>query len=287
MINIEELEFRKLDFPEVQSLMKLAQQESWNPGPHDAEVFWTTDPDGFYGFYYKDALIAGGAIISYNKEFGFMGLFIVKPEYRGYGLGRKLWYLRRDLLLDRLNDNASIGMDGVVAMQPFYNKGGFEKAYTEERYEKTGMEFETDNNISPIVESDLDQILSYDKQCFGFSRPQFLRPWINLPGNKTFEYKKEAQVRGFAVVRKATVGYKIGPLFADDHEIAEELYKACLNSAKGEPLYIDVPMINERALSIIKKHDAKYVFECARMYYGKPPKIDVNKIYGVTTFELG
>ena len=53
------------------------------------------------------------------KNLDLWGLFIVKPEYRAMGIGRKLWYQRRDLLISRLHNNASIGMDGVVAMQPF------------------------------------------------------------------------------------------------------------------------------------------------------------------------
>ena len=55
----------------------------------------------------------------------------------------------------------------------------------------------------------------------------------------------------------------------------------------GEPLYIDIPAINQGALKLVKKYDAKYIFECARMYYGKAPNIETDKIYGVTTFELG
>ena len=284
---MEDLEFRKLDFSGLKCLVGWAQSEGWNPGPHDANVFWSTDPDGFYGFYFKDTLIAGGAIISYNKAFGFMGLFIVKPEYRSNGLGEKLWYLRRNLLIDRLQDKAPIGMDGVVAMQPFYKKGGFEIAYTEERYEKKGVVLEIDPKISTIQDNDFYQILDYDEKCFGFLRQEFLKPWINLPQNKTFKYQSEGRVLGYAVVRKATKGYKIGPLFADNPVVAEALYKACLNSAIDESIYIDVPMINDEAVNIIKKYDATYVFECARMYYGQPPKLDVNKIYGVTTFELG
>jgi hypothetical protein len=57
--------------------------------------------------------------------------------------------------------------------------------------------------------------------------------------------------------------------------------------AVGEPLYLDVPALNLEALEMVKKYDAIYVFECARMYYGAPPITDINKIFGVTTFELG
>ncbi len=287
MINLNELQFQKLDLEGVKTLVNRAKAEGWNPGPYDAEVFYNTDPEGFYGYFHDGTMIAGGSIVSYNKEFGFMGFFIVKPEYRSLGIGRKLWYQRRDTLLSRLKEGVPIGMDGVIAMQPFYKKGGFEISFRDERYEKTGMKFKTDINISPIADEDIDSILNYDKKCFGFSRPQFMKPWLKLPGNKTFKYTEKNKLRGFAVVRKADNGYKVCPLFADTEMVAEELYKACLNSVAGEALYLDIPVINKGAVNLIKKYNAAYVFECARMYYGNPPDIDIYKVYGITTFELG
>ena len=287
MFNMDELKFQKLDLEGVKTLVDWAEAEGWNPGPYDADIYFETDPDGFYGYFHNEEMIGGGSIVSYNKQFGFMGFFIVKPEYRSHGIGKKLWYQRRDTLLLRLNKGASIGMDGVIAMQPFYKKGGFEISFRDERYENIGKEFKIDKNISPILENDFDLILTYDKQCFGFSRPQFLKPWLKLPGNKTFKYIKDEKLKGFAIVRKTNKGYKVCPLFADNEMIAEELYKACLNSVIDEPLYFDIPVINKGAVNIIKKFKAEYVFECARMYYGKPPDIDTNKAYGITTFELG
>ena len=287
MINKDELQFQKLDLEGVKTLVSWAKAEGWNPGPHDAKVFYATDPDGFYGYFLDGIMIAGGSIVSYNKEFGFMGFFIVKPEYRSMGIGRKLWYQRRDTLLSRLNKGAPIGMDGVIAMQPFYKKGGFEILFRDERYERTGEKLKLNNNISPITDKDIDSILDYDKQCFGFSRPQFMKPWLSLPGNKTFKYTEDKKLKGFANIRKADKGYKVCPLFADNEMIAEELYKACLNSVQGESLFLDIPVINKRAVNLIKKYSGAYVFECARMYYGNPPDIDINRVFGITTFELG
>lgn len=287
MIDINSLQFQKLDYEGLQTLVQWAEHEGWNPGPNDAEVYWATDPDGYYGYFHNRELIAGGSIVSYNQEFGFMGFFIVKPEHRATGIGRKLWYERRDTLLSRLHPNATIGMDGVVDMQGFYQKGGFEIAFKDERYERIGKVFTIDSNISAITDKDIENILDYDKQCFGYSRPQFLQPWLKMPDNKTFKYLGNGKLLGFAIVRKANVGYKVCPLFAETPIVAEELYKACLNSVVGEPLYLDIPMVNSAAIDLVKKYEAKYVFECARMYLGTPPKVDTNKIYGITTFELG
>jgi GNAT superfamily N-acetyltransferase len=253
MLDFESLQFSKLVFEELKTLVQWASEEGWNPGPHDAEVFWATDPEGFYGYFMDGNLIAGGSIVAYNKVFGFMGFFIVKKEYRSQGIGRKLWFQRRDKLLSRLNPGASIGMDGVFA----------------------------------IDEGDIESILAYDKQCFGFARPQFLLPWLKMSGIKTFKYVDKYELKGFAIIRKAGTGYKICPLFADNARVAEELYKACLNAFPGESLYIDIPVVNTAAVALVKKFHTNYIFECARMYYGKKPEMAIEKVFGITTFELG
>ncbi|WP_428742171.1 GNAT family N-acetyltransferase [Tenacibaculum sp.] len=287
MISVENLELKKLNQDGVNTLVDWAKNEGWNPGKNDSTVFWKTDPDGFYGFYNDKELIAGGAVVSYNQEFGFMGLFIVRPDLREQGIGKKLWYLRRDLLIKRLDKNASIGMDGVVAMQPFYEKGGFNIAFRDERYECIGKKMDVSPNISPIKTEDLEKLFEYDIACFGYKRQEFLKSWFSMPQSNTFKYSENNEVLGYAVIRKVDKGYKIGPLFANNNQIAEELYKSCLNTASGDSVYLDIPTINTKAVDLVNKYDAKYVFECARMYYGQAPKVAIDKIYGITTFELG
>ena len=286
-VNINSLQFEKLDFEGLRTLVDWARAEGWNPGPHDAGVFYVTDPDGFYGYFHKGELIAGGSVVSYNGLFGFMGFFIVNPEYRASGIGRKLWVQRRDHLLSRLNTSAAIGMDGVVAMQPFYNKGGFQLAFRDERYAVTGATYPIDPNISAITTADYPEVFRYDQQCFGFPRSRFMKMWLELPDGFRFKYVSEGRLKGIAVVRKATEGYKIGPLFANDAMVAEALYRACMNAVPGQLLFLDIPVVNLQACKLVEKYKAEYVFECARMYYGKAPELPIEKIFGITTFELG
>ncbi len=286
-LNLDTLELKQLNKSELKTLISWAKQEGWNPGENDAEVFWKTDPDGYYGFHYENELIAGGAIVSYGQAFGFMGLFIVRSDFRGQGIGTKLWYLRRDRLLARLKNGASIGMDGVVAMQDFYAEGDFKIAYTEERYESIGKEMLVNSAISPIKTNDYENIAKYDLACFGFKRSEFLQSWLTMSNSKCFKYTNANELAGYAVIRKVASGYKIGPLFANNYAIAEELYKACLNSAVGSSVYLDIPVINEDAVQLVKKYNGIYTFECGRMYYGEQPNLPTDKIFGVTTFELG
>lgn len=279
--------FRRLAFPELDVLVSWAAQEGWNPGLDDTELFWNTDPEGFYGYFEGDRMIGGGSIVSYGGLFGFMGFFIVHPDYRAHGIGRSLWLERRTTLLNRLQEGAAIGMDGVVAMQGFYQKGGFQIAFRDERYVRLGASYDLNPQVRKITESDYESVAKLDTACFGVARESFLRPWLFAPHAQSFCYCDTMGLQGFAVVRKCQEGYKIGPLFAETEAVARALYEACLNSAPGESVYLDIPTTHEGARQLVADYGATYVFECARMYYGTPPETKATAVFGISSFELG
>jgi hypothetical protein len=50
--------------PEADELVQWAALEGWNPGTHDAELFWDNDPQAFIAADLGDELIGAGAITS-------------------------------------------------------------------------------------------------------------------------------------------------------------------------------------------------------------------------------
>ena len=88
-------------------------------------------------------------------------------------------------------------------------------------------------------------------------------------------------------MRACREGLKIGPLFAADPSIAEELFCGLGDHAQWEPLFLDVPEHNAAALYLVRRHNMHEVFGCARMYLGPPPELPHQEIFGVTTLELG
>ncbi len=287
-----ELVIRNMTRPEVDELVGWAAREGWNPGLHDADAFWATDPAAFIAAELESELIGGGAITSYNGEFGFMGFFIVRPEYRGRGLGNALWHARRERLIARLRPGASIGMDGVFAMQDYYAQGGFVFSHRDIRFraEIEGSQASApvdDAEIIPLSAVPFDQILDYDRTCFPVSRPNFLKTWIALPDALALGCRLGGKLSGFGVIRRCGEGCKIGPLFADDAVAASALYTHLAGFATGGPLFVDVPENNPAALELAHRHRMTEVFGCARMYLGPPPVLAHERIFGVTTFELG
>lgn len=57
MLKLNDLHFLKLDLEGLQILVSWAEVEGWNPGPHDADVFWKTDLGGFYGYFHENEMI--------------------------------------------------------------------------------------------------------------------------------------------------------------------------------------------------------------------------------------
>lgn len=286
------LMIRNMTRPEVDELVNWAAREGWNPGHHDAELFWATDPDAFIAADLDGELIGGGAITAYQGDFGFMGFFIVRPEFRGQGLGNRLWHARRERLLARLRPGDTIGMDGVFAMQDYYAKGGFVFSHRDIRFRAeiphpppnppVGAE-----TIVPLAQVPFDQVLAYDRTCFPAPRPTFLAGWIHQPDALALGCLRAGQLSGLGVIRRCGEGCKIGPLFADDAPAARALYTHLAGFAAGGPLFLDTPENNPAALELARQEAMVEVFGCARMYLGPIPDLAHARIFGVTTFELG
>lgn len=284
---VENIELKELEIEDVKLLFEWAKDEGWDPGIEDAEICFAAFPKQFIGFFKEQDLIAAGSIVNYNGEFGFMGLFIVKKEQRSKGLGKLLWEARKTKLLACLNPGASIGMDGVKEMQSFYAKGGFKASFADERHVRVGQSFSFSHKIQPFQQTDFHLLSEYDTSCFGFNRSEFLKAWIANKSANTLLYMENSELHGYAVIRKTYEGYKIGPLFAENEMIAEELYKACLTMGVGEKITIDIPTVNSLAIKLVQTYCTHLTFECERMYYPLKPNVDFSKVYGITTLEFG
>lgn len=287
-----ELVIRNMTRPELDELVDWAAREGWNPGVHDAELFWATDPAAFIAASRGGELIGGGAITSYNGDFGFMGFFIVRSDYRGQGLGNALWHARRERLLARLRPGSSIGMDGVFAMQDYYAKGGFVFSHRNMRFraeitERMAPSQLGDQDILPLTTFPFDEVVNYDRSCFPAARETFLYGWITQADALAVGCQRESRLSGYGVARRCREGYKIGPLFADDALAANALYARLAEFAQGGPLFLDAPENNPAAMALVRQQGMTEVFGCARMYLGPPPAIAHERVFGVTTFELG
>ena len=275
---------RTMKQDEVNLAIEWAAKEGWNPGIHDADCYYFADSNGFFIGVLGDEPIATISAVKYGKSFGFLGFYIVKPEYRGKGFGMKIWNEGLKYLHGR-----NIGLDGVVAQQENYKKSGFKFAYRNIRYQGNGGgKFPKNSSVIKLSEINFEAVNFYDQKLFPENRTEFLKSWVNQSDNKALGILKDNKLAGFGVIRKCNSAYKIGPLFADNADLAEELFLALKSQIKStDKFFLDTPEINKAAVNLAKTYKMNVVFETARMYTKEAPNISVNKIFGVTSFELG
>lgn len=272
---------RTMSADEVAMSVEWAAAQGWNPGWHDARCFRATDPDGFFVGIWHGEPVACLCAVAYDDSFGFIGLYIVKPGFRGKGFGMRIWRHGMRYLGDR-----NIGLDGVVAQQANYGKSGFHLAYRNIRYQ---------GHVSGIgcacaaaaADVPFEQLLAYDRACFPAARERFLRAWISQPDAVALATVDAGRVVGYGVVRRCETGCKIGPLFADDAGVATGLFRALAASMPGEVIVLDVPETNPAAVALAQRHGMTSAFETARMYTKNAPAIAIDRVFGVTSFELG
>lgn len=274
---------RRMAPSEVQIAIDWAEKEGWNPGLNDAAAFYKTDPNGFFLGTLDDKPIAVGAAVIYSDSFAFCGLYIVTPEFRKLGYGMRLTEERLKYVGARIT-----GIDGVLENVIKYQKLGYQPAYKQSRYEWTqGSSGSISSYIVDLKRVPFNILERFDRHFFPAPRAQFLRFWIDQPQSHAVGYVKDQQLRGYAVIRKCVQGYKIGPLFALSPEIAHLLFEALCSKVGEGPIYLDIPEPNKNAHMLVKSYDMNLTFEVMRMYRNGFPSLDVEGIYGVTTFELG
>src|SRR5262245_47312684 len=205
-----DMNIRRMTRDELDMLVEWAAREGWNPGLDDAEVFWGTDPHGFVAAEIDGELIGGGSIVAYEKKYGFMGFFIMRPEYRGQGLGNHLWHERKRRLLARLDPDATIGLDGVFNMQHYYASGGFRFVCRYLRFEGMGMDLPRPKHVIEASVVPFESIDAYDRQHFPAPRTKFLQHWLHRPGGHALAMIDGNEMRGYVVMRPCRIGYKIG-----------------------------------------------------------------------------
>jgi len=272
---------RPMTRDDVDFAIRLAAKEGWNPGLSDAECFYAADPEGFFVSELNGEPIGTISAVRYEGDYGFVGLYIVVPEARGKGYGMELWQHAMEHL-----KGCNVGLDAVTEQEATYKRVGFSAFYRSTRFEGTGGG-RMPKGVERLDTVDFAKVVEYDRQCFPGARQTFMKTWLEAAGATGYAVMDGDTLTGFGVIRPCAKGYKIGPLFADNGDIAETIFNALKASITGQNFYLDVIEPNKAAGKMAKKYKLEEVFVTVRMYTETEPDMDMDKIFGVTSFELG
>jgi len=277
----QDIKVRTMGRTDLELALSWAADEGWNPGRYDATPFHVTDPEGFLMVEAGGEPAACISAVRYGS-FAFLGLYIARPERRGQGLGLVAWRSAMARL-----DGCLVGLDGVIAQQANYRKSGFVLAHRNVRYAGPPPRVSPPEGLVELRAMPFDRLLAYDQPLFPAKRAAFLAAWVGMPEAIGLAAWRDDALTGIGMARPCRDGWKIGPLFANREAIAEALFLGLAARLPAGPIILDVPEVNPAAIRLAERHGLEPVFETARMYTGPAPTIDLSRVYGITTFELG
>ncbi|MFE7132146.1 GNAT family N-acetyltransferase [Streptomyces sp. NPDC057638] len=261
-----------------------AADEGWNPGNGDAACFHPTDPAGFFVGRVGGEVVSAISIVTYSDDYAFLGHYLVRPDLRGRGHGLATWRAAFAHAGNRL-----VGLDAVPAQQGNYERSGFAPDYGTVRYAGTvrpsGAPAE---GTAPVTADLLDEIRAYDRECFPADRGGFVARWVTAPGHHARARLRDGRLTGYGVIRPGRDSHRIGPLFADTREDAEALLDGLTaHLTPGDRIAVDMPQEHTTATELALSRGLEAQFPTVRMYTGPAPKVRADRVYGVTTLELG
>ena len=276
------------------------------PGRLDHVSYFAVDNTGFYVGELDGQPISCLSVVKHTDNYAFAGNYHVEEQHRGRGYGFRIW----KTAMGSLSDDCNVGLHTVVQNETLYKKIGFQRAWINKRFRFvtsrsqatsafSGIQHSPGICVNTVPEVDFGDILDYTTSIYGFERYSFLQKWANSPNSwGCVATNNKGRIVGYANVRTThpqDQWWKIGPLFADDSQIARSLYKAILEKVSAEDqngtVVVDVPfgtLFSSDTLQIVKELSGIHYSTHSCMYTkGIPSNMDLKKIFGLTTVQIG
>ncbi|MFJ3640448.1 GNAT family N-acetyltransferase [Streptomyces sp. NPDC090108] len=259
-----------------------AAEEGWNPGLSDGPAFFAQDPGGFFLGRVDGEPASAISVVNYGSDYAFLGCYLVRHDLRGNGHGFATW---KTALAHA--GNRTVGLDGVVAQQDNYRQSGFTLAHRTIRFTGAAPESDAPTGVRAAGPDDLAAITAYDSACFPADRPRFLGQWLTAPAHRSFVRHDGGRLTGYGVIRPGRDTLRVGPLFADTADDARALFAALTAGIAGREIALDIPEPNTAGVALAEEAGLSPSFETARMYTGPVREHAAERVFGVTTLELG
>lgn len=282
--SLAETTIRPLKDSELPLVLQWAIREDWNPGPYDAAVFNAADPGALIALEFQGTPVGLISSARLNEDHGFVGFFMLSPEYRHTRFGWRLLHAN----LERM-EGLVMGSETIFELVRTYARYGLKPYYNTTSYQgvapshprkwSLGVEFAT--TTTP------DELIAYDATSTGVVREAYLREWFRIPRSLVVVFRRAGRLCGIGMARQCHRGVRIGPLQADDPAAAEALFDALVGLAPGEPVEIDCPEINPDGPKLARAKGLVACSQTSRLYRGKPPDGRLERVYGLVSFSLG
>ncbi len=282
---MQEVSIRQLEEKDTHFAYDMTVAEKWNDRPEDIKRMLSFEPNGCFIAEVKGNPAGHVFTVNYGR-LGWIGLLIVRAEYRNMGIGTLLMKEAKRYLL-RCNVK-TIRLEAVPEIANLYRKLGFIDEYDSLRYRGTRRNASSPKNISlSLMKSkDIPDVARFDAEYFGAERGRILNRLYEENPDLCFVAHTGSRISGYIMYRKAKNGHRLGPCVCEPNnlETARQLFAEGMNRIElGEQIYVGVPAVNTEAVDIMREFGFKKYSKSIRMCFGE--KLETENANGV--FALG
>ncbi|HVH66334.1 MAG TPA: GNAT family N-acetyltransferase [Gemmatimonadales bacterium] len=250
------------DIPVGMHLKDLAQ---WNQTVADWERFLALSPDGCFAAECDGRVVGTSTAIVYEGRFGWIGMVIVDPGYRGQGIGRAL--LERAIQYVESQRIPVAKLDATPQGRPLYQTLGFVDEYAIERWVLHRPSLGRRQAQQQPSEIAVD-VLQLDREVFGADRGALLRSLAESAPELALVERRGGMVVGYAFGRRGSLADHLGPWVARDERAAARLLGEFLERTGRDLVFVDAVTQNPWGLPLVTKCGFQFSRPLTRMVRG-------------------
>lgn len=275
---------RHLAKNEMYIMDQISEFDGRNPGLNDGEFLFDADQQGFIAAIFNSEALGTISIANYPDNLSFIGLHIVMPHLKDYGIKEKLLSVALRIAGDR-----NIELNSKEEDVKMYEEAGFKPAYKITTCEGIcSGEYKLPENVKSPFSYPFDALYDYYKKVFPYERKKFISFWLNQPKSLLLGNFIDDECKGLGLFKPCKKGYRLSPLLSDNIDGAKDiLIGLSSHFAAGTPYYLDLPEKNLDGINMADELGLKKSGEVIRMYKGNEHEISLNKCYSFVNLEVG
>lgn len=289
--DIPKIKTRRMAETDLLPAMEIKNAEGWNQTLEDWRFFLTQNPHLCLVATHRQKVIATVTAVGYESKLAWIGMMLVRKDFRGLGIGKLLM----EHILEKSKDFPAIKLDATPAGFPLYEKLGFAREYgifrsvrpvTFKMGKDTGTSVKLP--VRSIQETDFEIINEYDGNVFGVNRSVVLKYLMTQSPESAWLAEEGQTVRGYLLGRKGSNYFQLGPLVADSTETAINLLRQALRQHQGQSVVVDLIGDKKDLWNWLQTQGFAGQRELIRMYYkNNPYPEDLSRHFLIAGPELG
>jgi len=290
--------FTEGDVPLASELRRLA---GWNQTDRDWRGYLEFEPEGCFVAEVNGVAAGTATTITYGDRFGWIGMVLVHPEQRRFGIGTAL--LRHSIAYLQRRGVRSIKLDATPMGKKVYVPLGFVDEYDLARYEgvapidpasfvRSGAQARESEPAAsaptPLRDRDLRDVVAFDAPIFGAERRAVIESLARREPEFCFVARYAPGVAGYLIAREGANAIQLGPWLANDAVTADALLRAFFARVPGRRVFVDALGPNSNARAQLENFGFTVQRPFARMYLGENVAPgDPARVFGTSGAEKG